>query len=673
VLNVAETLGLPKRGLPAISTQTSIDIVYEQSVAQTLSQSEPTKSITLFDPTRAKSYVFSEDELSAIPGSVNTSDYLGKTYFPLLPPHLSERFYFDATLGDLGGLVLVGEFVDEALGEDYYLLNVLSEEDTASLKALAGSSDDDKDAWDYAIDNLSTQMEVFLEDPNRAGTYLATATEDYKGDALAEIQFGDEAVDSYAISAVNGGTGYVTLIMGNGRAFTPEAEPVALQIFKVDAPLTRGELKVLTSANPLDEKVTLSHSPDFAANPSDYEFAWITGQPVGGLPPALFNYSAADVLLSNSSNTWAFQANPIADFADAYAYGYSDAAWQSLGSLENRDLVINDEGDTVDNGVVYPDAQLRETFNWAGDELVSLYLSLDLAANDGAKVYVNESLVASINAPDQTDSASTTLPGLITNAVEGASFEISPSLIQANNTIVVDLYTQNDVGAETHVELSLTGLTTGYDYSGWQAVTAGAKDDDQNGEDGKIRHIIEGASIFTLTDNYFSLRYRAKAGTPSALATGGSSSTPGAWSTWTQPQLAEGWIKRALAGINPFNQRMTDLLNNTINTDVSILTQAGQRWEGDISLNLANIDDFGLIEIYETILRRGMGLSIDGAPPLNVPAANDALLLASGYLNDLYSILGDEAFADAADPTIAYSTAGEDQQFGQFDTGLSTS
>ena len=61
----------------------------------------------------------------------------------------------------------------------------------------------------------------------------------------------------------------------------------------------------------------------------------------------------------------------------------------------------------------------------------------------------------------------------------------------------------------------------------------------------------------------------------------------GVWSQWTTPQLAEGWIKRVLKGINPFNQRITDLYNTSINTDVSVLTQAGKRWEGDVALSLA--------------------------------------------------------------------------------------
>ena len=139
-----------------------------------------------------------------------------------------------------------------------------------------------------------------------------------------------------------------------------------------------------------------------------------------------------------------------------------------------------------------------------------------------------------------------------------------------------------------------------------------------------------------------------------------------AWSEWTAPTLAEGWIKRVLAGINPFNQRITDLFNNRVNTDVSILTQAGPRWEGDIALNLDTINDYGLIEIYETILRRGRSLSIEAG--FNYGPANDALLLAAGYLNDLYMMLGNEAWADAANPTIGIGTA--DNTYGDIATAL---
>jgi hypothetical protein len=137
-------------------------------------------------------------------------------------------------------------------------------------------------------------------------------------------------------------------------------------------------------------------------------------------------------------------------------------------------------------------------------------------------------------------------------------------------------------------------------------------------------------------DTYFTMNYRKIGGT---------------WSGWTPPVLVEGWIKRVLAKINPFNQRMSDLASNAVNTDVSLLTQAGKRWEGDIALNLDNVNEVGLIEIYETILNRGKNFTIGSGIDFN--SANSALILAAGYLNDLYTILGNEAYADGANPTIS--------------------
>lgn len=172
------------------------------------------------------------------------------------------------------------------------------------------------------------------------------------------------------------------------------------------------------------------------------------------------------------------------------------------------------------------------------------------------------------------------------------------------------------------------------------------------------RYTLGGAGIQALCDNYIVMRYRSTSTLANPVITN--------WSAWTTPKLAEGWIKRVLAGINPFNQRITDLFNNRVNTDVSILTQAGGRWEGDIALNLDTINQAGLIEIYETVLRRGRMLSLEAG--INYGPANDALLLAAGYLNDLYMMVGNEAWADAADPTIGIGT--KDHTYGDIATAL---
>ncbi|MEI6343185.1 MAG: hypothetical protein WCR07_14635, partial [Verrucomicrobiota bacterium] len=177
------------------------------------------------------------------------------------------------------------------------------------------------------------------------------------------------------------------------------------------------------------------------------------------------------------------------------------------------------------------------------------------------------------------------------------------------------------------------------------------------------RVTIGGAGIQALGDNYVVMRYRPISPSHPLYK---ENPTDADWSAWTSPALAEGWIKRVLAGINPFNQRVTDLFNNRVNTDVSLLTQAGKRWEGDVALNIDTINNYGLIEIYETVLRRGRSLSIESG--YNYGPANDALLLAAGYLSDLYMMIGNEAWADAANPTIGIGTA--DQKYGDIATSL---
>ena len=58
----------------------------------------------------------------------------------------------------------------------------------------------------------------------------------------------------------------------------------------------------------------------------------------------------------------------------------------------------------------------------------------------------------------------------------------------------------------------------------------------------------------------------------------------------------------------------------------------------------------------ETVLNRAKSMSIDANT--NDPDTNNALLLAAGYLNDLYTLLGNEAYADAANPTISVDDQG---------------
>jgi len=180
---------------------------------------------------------------------------------------------------------------------------------------------------------------------------------------------------------------------------------------------------------------------------------------------------------------------------------------------------------------------------------------------------------------------------------------------------------------------------------------------------GALDVTIRGPGIFTLSDNWFRAKYRRTS----------DPDTGASYSLWTPPQLGPGWIKRVVGQINPFNQRATGggiqgaeqkisaYQTRTVNTIVTMIGQAGGRWAGNVPLNCGpGLETLGLIEIYETVLGRGKQLSIDAG--YKYPPANNALLLAAGRIADLYTLLGNEAYADAADPTIAFGT--EDGTYG---------
>jgi len=182
---------------------------------------------------------------------------------------------------------------------------------------------------------------------------------------------------------------------------------------------------------------------------------------------------------------------------------------------------------------------------------------------------------------------------------------------------------------------------------------------------GAIDITIKGPGLLTISDNWFKCRYQY---------TGQDMALNNVWSDWTDAQLAEGWIKRAIGDIDPFTQRASgggiegaetsffSYNDKIVNTVVSMISQAGPRWEGSVPMNCQNLDQYGLIEIYETIFNRGKYLSIDGIPPVNYNPANTALLLVTSRISDLYMLLANEAYADASDPTIAFGS--DDGQFG---------
>ncbi len=168
---------------------------------------------------------------------------------------------------------------------------------------------------------------------------------------------------------------------------------------------------------------------------------------------------------------------------------------------------------------------------------------------------------------------------------------------------------------------------------------------------------IQGAGLYTLVDNFFISRYRpVNPHNPAGTNT---------WSAWVLG-FAPGWVQRSLNAITPFEQRITDMVNNSPDLTLSMISLAGGPYSGPVALNLAHINDVGLIPIYETILQRARMLSIDAG--ISYPAADSTLKLAAGRLHGLYMLLGNEAYADAQDPTIAFGS--DDVTYGAQATSL---
>lgn len=743
-LHMAETLTLARRELPAIRGNSSLEIVYDQALVDTTNTEG---SVVLHDPTRQKEYelgatnVIDNEEfiLDELPASIATTTYNGDTFFPNLPPHLIERFFFDPNRGASGALVLGGTFVEETVGEDYVHLNTLSSSNIVTLKGLADAEDELKAEWDAAIDSLTTRLESFVEDPDVPGTYIVGDARDVTSTELSDIPDDDIAVDSYALTATGPGTGYVSLIAGNGLAFTPSDDPVSVLIVKVVDTLHQGEVKVIQGDNPLSEKLTLQQVVDLAAKTEDYEFDWRVAAPADGLAPSVFDLQGVTLLAGGSS--WTHVVAPVdgdtADSLNAVVLGRTETV--SLGSLipveqidytsaaansldtgydlttssahtlvagnvvtltdENGltvDYLVTDvpsttsvsiaeaDGQTVDEDFTLsfsgedavtvgegetdgrPRSYLQTEFNSAvSNTITDVWISLNMSADVGARLYINgEELVrAELNAIDSSVSNSvvTTPASVIEDDVLAFTYVASAEVLKAGtlssdattltHEIVVEVFAADSVAAGDSVEFDVAVHAVEYvdlvDATTWLS--------------GKIavdgtRAVIGGtADVQALSDQYVIMRYRPLDSGHASFVDHDGDGSSDVWSEWTEPQLAEGWIKRVLAGINPFNQRTTDFFNNAIDTDASLLTQAGTRWEGDVALNSDTINDYGLIEIYETVLNRGRGLSIDS--DINYGPANDALLLAAGYINDLYMFLGNEALSDALNPTIGIGTA----------------
>jgi hypothetical protein len=190
---------------------------------------------------------------------------------------------------------------------------------------------------------------------------------------------------------------------------------------------------------------------------------------------------------------------------------------------------------------------------------------------------------------------------------------------------------------------------------------------------------MAGSGPVLIRDNLFFARYRHKDDTASpdwsayAGAANSREPDPASPSAATDAayvaQLAPGWIKRVTNAINLFDARIRDFRNHGIPaTYTSMLQIAGQRHEGAVAFNPDKdaIESVGLIELYQTVLNRAKDMTIAESPGSD--GVNTALLNAANRIAGLYTMFGNEAYADALDPTIGFATVGYDSVGGNFGT-----
>lgn len=148
---------------------------------------------------------------------------------------------------------------------------------------------------------------------------------------------------------------------------------------------------------------------------------------------------------------------------------------------------------------------------------------------------------------------------------------------------------------------------------------------------------------YVMASHYFTVRYTPNKSLHPLF---------GAYSQWTDPKKLDGWLIRALGKTSPFNQKIS-VLDNLNGIGGNFMTTMLQKAGGparDVALTPQGAADAGLIAIYQTLLDRGSSFSLDIS--INNDDINSDLLVAAGKLSDLYMLLGNEAAADAADPTI---------------------
>lgn len=628
-LRLGETLVTPKYGLPDIAHQVAVRVIYQQSNYA----STPAASVELTDATRRVGVPLNW-AVTDIPTDVKWEQRGDKIVFTDLSPLVKPRFWFNPSEKKL---YFRGFYVEEATGESYVLPSLMTEKEYQTLLHLSSQLSTNSD-WQTALNGLRQ---------NAAGSIMTVRKFDSAGQVLGRPEHSIYGT----VREVAGG--HITI------------HPTEVVSYPTVPDVKRLECYCIYYVyNGFHKKCA-----DYGAR--EYQLQ------ANDMVDLVMDSGAVREIYLSTGSTRCAPENRVPQ-AGNFKQLAGGVLWLQTPSAESASYPLADGAKIIDsNGAPIPASSLR-----VGDFVT---LTMSTQELSGAPASMTKALSSTGHAIGYVTLAFNDHPDAGALPVSLQVIKVTCPLYQGQIKEI-----EPDCVFDEKLTLRHTGDLNGkcedYIYE-WRTLPddgsggappdpydrwlAWAPDptipDDDPETDGKqvagaIDITIGGAGLFTLSDNWFIMRYRKK------TAETGDPACASQYSDWTNPMLAPGWIKRVMGRIDPFQQRATgggiqsaedrffQYQNQVVNTIVSMIAQAGRRFAGAVALNCDVLDEFGLIEIYETVLRRGISFSIDGLPPADYPPANHALVLCAGRISDLYMLLGNEAYADALDPTIALGT-----------------